>query len=133
MQRLLPIAVLFAVGCRSGSAPAPVDTGAKEIAVAWFTAMAAGNAADARAMLDSESLHRVSSDAFARQAAAYSKKVGYHVDRVHVQTCEENGDAATIHVVLIGRSGGHSRRFQDAVALRRSNGIWKVVLSSIRA
>ena len=124
----LLIAIASLAGCR-GDLPSPtVDTGAKETAIGYFTAFANGDAAGAYSNLDSDIRGKVSADAFARQTTAYKRKVGYHVDRVHVQTCEENGDVATAHVVLIGRSAGHSRRFEDAVALRRRDGKWGVVL-----
>ena len=59
---------------------------------------------------------------------AYSRKLGYRVERVHISSCEEREESATAHVVLIGHSAGHSRRFEDAVTLRRRDGHWGIVL-----
>jgi hypothetical protein len=117
--------LLLMAGCQGGGEPAAPDTGAKDAAVAWFTALANGDDAAARAMLDGEG-KPVPADAFARRVQAWRQKLGYRVDRVHVQTCEEHGDSATAHVVLIGKSAGHSRRFEDALVLRRRDGKWLV-------
>lgn len=129
MNRAIALFMLATCGCQR-DVPTPQQTGAKEAAVVYFTALASGNATDAFDALDAESRQRVPAEAFERHAKAYVRKVGATVNRVHVQSCEEAGDSATAHVVLIGRAGGHSRRFEDAASLRRRDGKWGIVLPS---
>jgi len=129
MRRVaLAIALAAACGCRGESHAESPQTGAKEAAIAYFTSLASGSVSDAYGWIDEESRSRVSAEAFARHAKAYRLRVPHSVDRVHVQACEENGDVATAHVILIGRAGGHTRRFQDAAALRFRDGKWGIVL-----
>ncbi len=121
--------VLFA-SCGCGvEKPTPVhDTSAKDAVAEFFGGLTKGDAQKAYDTLDAESKQRVSTTQFNTLVQGYSRKVGYKVARVHISSCEQGEETATAHVVLIGHSAGHSRRFEDAITLRRREGRWGVVL-----
>ena len=128
MNRALGMVLLVSCGC-GGEKPTPiVDTGAKEAVADFFGGLTKGDAQKAYGTLDAESKQRVSATQFSPLLQAYSRKVGYKVARVHISSCEESEATATAHVVLIGHSAGHSRRFEDAITLRRREGRWGIVL-----
>lgn len=120
--------VLLACGC-AGSPPAgSVDTGARAAAETFFTGLIAGNPRQAHDTLDAESRRRVAAGEFAKLAAVYSRNIGFAAESVHIRACEEQGDTATVHVVLNGQSAGRSGRYSDGITLRRVDGRWGVVL-----
>ena len=128
MKRALGMMLLVSCGC-GGEKPTPiVATGAKDAAVEFFGGLTTSDAQRAYGVLDGESKQRVSATQFSPLVQAYSRKLGYRVERVHISSCEEREESATAHVVLIGHSAGHSRRFEDAVTLRRRDGHWGIVL-----
>ena len=127
MKREVGVLVLALCGCGENTPP-PVDTGAKVAVAAFFGGMTSGDPQRAYSVLDDDSRRRISVEQFEALAQANSRKVGYAVERVHIQSCEERGDEATAHIVLIGRAASHSRRYQDAITLRRREGRWGIVL-----
>ena len=128
MRRTFALVLLLACGCAEKPPPASPDTGAKDAAAAFFGGLIVGEPQRAYDLLDPESQRRVTPERFAQLAAAYSRNVGFTAEKVHFQTCEEQGDSATARVVLIGRAPGHSRRYADGITLRRIDGRWRVVL-----
>lgn len=125
------VLVLLAVagaGCAGKPPPGPPDTGSKGVVETFFGGLSAGDPARAYAALDPDSKRRVSSAQFAVMARAYDKRLGFPAEHVHVRSCEEQGDTAIAHVSLQGRSGGHTRRYNDGVTLHRTDGHWGVVL-----
>lgn len=119
-------ALTACAGCRSGATP-PAGTGARAVARAYFEALAGQDWPRAYALLAAESRERVGAEAFARSAAEYRRGLGFEPAGVHVTACEERGDEAIAHVTLNGK-GPHRSRFKDAVAVRRTDGSWAVVL-----
>lgn len=127
MKRILAVSLLAACGCE-GKLPPPRDTGAKDATRAFFEGLAAGDSRRAYDALAPESRRRVSPDRFSALAQVYGRGLGFPAERVHVRSCEEHGDAATAHVVLMGQGAGHTRRFEDGATLRCADGRWGVVL-----
>jgi Putative lumazine-binding len=127
---LLGLAIVLTVaGCgEKPSSSSTPDTGAREAVEAFFGGLIAGEPQRAYEVLDPDSKRRVSAEQFAALARAYAKNLGFAAEKVHIQSCEEQGDTATAHVSLAGQSVGHSRQFKDGVTLRRKDGRWGVVL-----
>jgi hypothetical protein len=126
--RAAALALLLLAGCGGKSEPSTPDTGARAAVEEFYNALVANEPPRAYAVLDRESQRRVPPERFAALAAAYLKNVGFHAERVQVRACEEQGDAATARVVIAGHSVGHSRRYNDGITLRRTDGRWGVVL-----
>jgi len=122
---LLP-ALLAGCGRR---APAPTDTGSRSTGQRYFEALIRRDPAAAYAELDPTSRQQVSESQFARLAQNYERQLGFAAQRVQVWAHEERGDHASVHVALTGRSGSRSRRYRDAVRLRRHAEGWGVVLA----
>ena len=130
MQRRSPFVLLvggFLIGC-SHSPEQPPGTGAKECAQGYYEALIRQDWPKAFACLDPESKKRSSSSQFSRLAQSYRSGLGFEPDTMHVRACEERGTDATAHVVLTGQAGTKSHRYKDAVALRRGDSGWRVVL-----
>jgi hypothetical protein len=129
VYRLAFAGALFLVAGCAGNTTAPAtDTGAKDTARIFFEALIAHDPPRAYAVLEQESRRRVSSEQFGKLAKSYSDNVGFPAEKVVIQACEEQGDSATAHVVLMGHGAGHSRRYADGATLRRTDGRWGVVL-----
>lgn len=128
MRRGLLLLAIAVAGCSSEKPPEPVDTGSREAVTAFHTAATSGDAARAYGLLDEASRRRVSAEQFAALARNYAKQVGFAAEHVQFHAWEEVGDRATAHVVLVGRTPGHARRYQDALTLRREHDRWAIVL-----
>ena len=102
-------------------------TGAKECAQSYFEALLRKDWPKAYALLDLPSQKRCRSPQFGRLAQSYYSHLGFGPEAVQIRACEERGTEATAHVVLIGHSAAHYRRYKDAITLRRSDD-WRVVL-----
>ncbi|HJZ89932.1 MAG TPA: hypothetical protein VKE40_03600 [Gemmataceae bacterium] len=119
--------VLIALaGCRP-AAEVPAGTGAKEAGHAFFEALSRQDWPASYALLTPESRARVGADEFARMAQAYRRSLGFETTEVHVTACDERGPNAIAHVTLSGQSP-HRQRFKDAIALRRGDAGWSVIL-----
>jgi hypothetical protein len=105
----------------------PPNTGAKECAQRYYEALIRKDWPRAYTSLDSHSQKRCSAQQFSRLAQSYCSNLGFDPAAVRLRACEERGTEATAHVVLTGRSGTHTRRYKDAVTLRR-NDHWHIVL-----
>lgn len=127
VRHLVTAVVLTAAGCTPAEPPRP-DTGAKAAAVDFFSAVTGGDPSRAYAMLHPDSTKRLTAEQFAALASGYARSVGFAVEKVTVHASEEQGDRATVHVTLHGHGGGHSRRYADALTLRREADRWLVVL-----
>lgn len=127
-MRRVAVLMLLACGCAESPSAGSADTGARAAVETFFTGLIAGDPRKAHESLDAESRQRVSPGEFARLAAAYSRNLGFKAESVHIRACEEQGDAATAHVVVNGQGAGHSQRYADGVTLRRVDGRWGVVL-----
>jgi len=114
------------IGC-GRVAEEPPGTGAKECVQAYYEALIHKDWAKGYASLDGQSQKRCSSQQFSRLAQRYRSNLGFEPEVVQVRVCEERGTEATAHVVLTGRSATHTRRYKDAVTLRRRD-YWRVVL-----
>ncbi len=80
------------------------------------------------AVLDPTTRARCDLARFAGLAKGHRGAVPFEPAGVQVTACEEQGDRAVAHVVLVGRPSAH-QRFKDAATLRRSPGGWGVVLA----
>jgi hypothetical protein len=58
----------------------------------------------------------------------YRRDLGFEPDAIYCRACEERGPDATAHIVLTGRTTTEESRHKDAVALRRGDDGWQIVL-----
>ena len=117
----------LAAGCGRGPEP-PADTGAREAAQAFYEALVRQDWDAAHAALHPDSRARCGAADFARRARTYRDRLGFAPEAVQIRSCEEHGDEAIAHVVLTGRTGDRSRRYEDGVILQRAAAGWGVVL-----
>jgi hypothetical protein len=117
---------LLAAGC--GPAPAPSGTGAREAALTFYQAIVRQELDVAHALLDSASRARCDASRFAGLATVYRGGLPFAPTTVQVTACEEQGERAVAHVVLIGRPSAH-QRFKDTAVLRYSSDGWGVQFS----
>ncbi len=115
------------IGC-SRSPEQPAGTGAKECVQKYYEALGRQDWPTAYACLDPESKKRCTSAQFRRLAQTYRSGLGFEPGSVQVWACEERGTEATAHVVLTGNRGTKGHRYKDAIALRRSDDGWRVIL-----
>jgi hypothetical protein len=115
-----------AAGCQP--AATPTGTGAREAAVAFFQGIIRQQWDASYAVLDAANRARCDPARFAALAKSYRGGMPFEPTGVQVTACEEQGDRAIAHVVLVGRPSAH-QRFKDAATLRRGPEGWGVVLS----
>lgn len=123
--------ILLAVlpGCSRTPAP-PAGTGAREKVHQFYEGLLRQDWEQAYDALHPESKKRLTPAQFTRLAQAYRRHLGFDPEELHIQSCDEKGEEAIAHVVLTGRDASRSRRYKDAVALRRSAEGWRVILPS---
>jgi len=114
-------------GCAKPADGRPPDTGSRDAARGFFEAAGRGDSAAGYELLHPDSRATCSADEFGRRAGAYRRRLGFEPTAVRVPACEERGDEATAHVVLVGR-GKDRNEYKDAAVLRRHAGRWLVVL-----
>jgi hypothetical protein len=120
------LGVLVVAGC--GPAPTTLPgTGSREAVRTFFEALVRRDWAAAYEQFDADSRAHCDRDAFARRATSYLQTLGFEPERVHVRACDEQGDGALAHVILLGADEVR-QRFKDAVPLRREASGWAVVL-----
>jgi hypothetical protein len=120
------VALAATGGC--GRAPEPAaGTGAREAGLGWYEALVRQDWPAAYAALDPGSKTGLGVGEFARLARQYRRRLGFEPRAVRVRSCEEQGDRAIAHVTLTGRGASRSL-YRDAVALRRGESGWAVVL-----
>jgi hypothetical protein len=113
-------------GCQPPAPPA--GTGAREAALAFYQALVRKDWDAAHATLDPGSRARTAAPRFAALAAVYRGGLGFEPSTVQVSACEEQGDRAVAHVVLLGRPSAH-QRFKDTATLRHNPDGWGIILS----
>jgi hypothetical protein len=106
----------------------PANTGAEEVARAFYEGILQRDWARAHAALHPDSQSRCGPAEFARRAQEYRRSLGFEPEAVSVRFCEENGAEAVAHVAFSGQAGPHRRYFKDAVTLRQGGQGWGVVL-----
>ena len=116
------------IGCGGPKTPAPADTGSGEVVRAYYEAMIRQEWQSAYAALHPDTQRRFTSVQFALRAKSYRKKVGFVPEASRIRSCEEHGEEAVAHVVLLGQPAGHRRRYNEGVVLRRHAGTWRIVL-----
>lgn len=119
---------LVFVGC--GKEPAaPVNTGARDKAREFFEALVRRDTVAAYATLDRDSQARLTRDDFAWLSDHYLRKFGFPATKVVIRFCDEQGGAATAHVLLTTASNSRKESYRESVALKREDSGWAVVLS----
>jgi hypothetical protein len=118
--------LLVLVGC--SRKPAPSGPGAREAAQRFYEALVRQDWPQAYGALSPDSQARWSPEAFAELARAYRRNLGFDPAEVRVRSCDEQGEKAIAHVVLIGRAGVRSQRYNDASMLQRTHAGWRVIL-----
>jgi hypothetical protein len=127
LARLGGCLLLALAGC-GPAAPTTPHTGAEEAARDYHDALRRRDWSRAYDLLHPDSRARWKSDAFARVAEVYRRRLGFEPEAVVVRSCEEQGDEAKAHVVFEGQAGGKQKFFKEAAELRRSPSGWGVVL-----
>ena len=118
MSRRLPaLGLLLLVGC--GGPPAPAGTGAREAAADYFEALARRDWPAAHDKLAPESRQRFGREVFAGKAQAYRKALGFDLAKVHLRSCEEQGDRAVAHLTLADAADTRKNSYRESVVLRR--------------
>jgi hypothetical protein len=118
---------LLVTGC--GATTPPSGTGARETVLAYYQAIVRQEWNAAHAVLDSTTRARCDASRFADLAKVYRGGLPFEPTTVQVTACEEQGERAVAHVVLIGRPSAH-QRFKDTAILRYGPDGWGVLLSS---
>jgi hypothetical protein len=112
-------------GC--GEKPNPDSgTGAKETVQSYFEAIIQQDWERAYSFLDPECRARWHQARFAQLTQNY-RNIASNPAAVKVRSCEEHGNDGVAHVYLVGEAGTN-HRYRDAVALRRTEEGWKIIL-----
>ena len=117
---------LAALGCMQ--TPSSPDTGARAAAQVFYDSLLQQDWTRAYDQLHGDCRGRWSRDQFTRLARAYRQALGFEPAAVHLRTCEEQGETATVRLAWSGSAAGRPREFKDAVVLRRSATGWGVIL-----
>jgi hypothetical protein len=128
VNRLIPCVVVFlAAGC-STSAPPPTGTGSREVVTKYYEALAKQDWPAAYGELHAETRKRLDQPTFERRAVAYSKRLGFVLDKATIRSSDENGDQAIAQLYLKDAKGSSKHRFREGVLLKREASAWKIVL-----
>jgi hypothetical protein len=65
---------------------------------------------------------------FLRAAENHRRPFGFEPEEARLKSCEEHDAEGTAHVLVTGSAGGKTLTAKDAVALKRSDAGWGVVL-----
>jgi hypothetical protein len=123
---LIALAVLSA-GCGQPRT-VKVRGDAETVLVTFYEALIREDWPAAHALLHAESRELCPPDQFTHLARAYRRRLGFEPHKLRVPSCEEQGDSALAHVVLVGSREGRERLHRDTIGLRRSGESWGVVL-----
>ena len=127
-MRRVPLLLLLALGC-AAPVPPPTDTGAKDAAKRFYSAIISKDWAAAQDLVSADAKRKLTREQFARLAADHRKALGFEPDAVTVHAIDEHGSEAVAHVTISGK--GHARhRFKDALTLLKGANGWQVVLPS---
>ena len=127
MRPWFVLIALLMGGC--GATPEPSrDTGSREAAASFFTAIAEQNWAQAFEALHPDSQKKLNLAAFTTRAKAYRQKLGFEPGKIRVGVCEEQGDTANAHLTISDANDSRKHRFREAIVVRKSAHRWTVVL-----
>jgi len=112
-----------------GEAPAPpAGTGAREVVVKYFEALAQQDWETAYGQLHADTQKRMDRAAFERSARAYCKRLAFPLGRVFIRTCDEQGEKAIAQVILSDTTGSMKHRYREAAVLQKVTHGWRIVL-----
>lgn len=124
-MRWVPALFLLA-GCSAPVSPS-ADTGARDTAKRFYSAVVAKDWDAAFALVAQDPKRRLARDQFVRLASDQRKGFGFEPDTVVIHTCDEHGPEAVAHIVISGKGSGR-HKFKDALTLHSGSGAWRVVL-----
>jgi len=129
MQRLCALSLLCVAlaGCGSGAKTAS-DTGARQCVIGFGEALLRHDWTAAHDLLHPESKKRLALQSFTAAARAYLRDMGFTADTLGLRACEEREGEATGHVIFSGRAEGKSRRYRDALVMKKTDEGWGIVL-----
>jgi hypothetical protein len=122
----LVIVVAVPLGCRKPQAPA--GTGAREAVKAYFDALAKDNWATAHAQLDDATQKRFDRAAFEPLAQTYCKNVGLPAAKMHIRSCDEQGDKAIAQINMMPGAVGGKHRYREGIVLQKEAAGWRITL-----
>lgn len=131
LAKCLPLSIGIALltGC-GASVPPRADTGAKQAASDFFSAIIDRDWTRAFELLAPES-QATGAEAFTKLAESYRTFLRFEPKSVSIRTCEERGDEATAHLNITGVSkDGKSQTYRESILLRRVDDGWRVIPSS---
>jgi hypothetical protein len=128
----LCLSLALVIGC-SRAPPPPTGTGAAETAKEYYHAVIHRDWQRAYELLHPETRARLSFENYYRWADAYRQRLKFDPETIHVQACEEHGDEAIVYLVLTAGPVQRQFRHKDAAALRRAEGSWRVIATSLYA
>lgn len=120
--------MLFA--CRSQTTAPEAETGARQVVIAYFEALAHQDWHAAYQQLHPDTQKSIDRAAFERRARVYCKRLEFPIGKVLVRSCDEQGEKAVAQVILTDVAGSMKHRFREGAILQQAPGGWRLVLPS---
>jgi len=115
--------------CRWETPAPPVGTGAREVVVKYFEALAQQDWETAYNQLHADTQKQMDRAAFERRARTYCKRLAFPLGRVFIRTCDEQGEKAIAQVILSDTTGSMKHRYREAAVLQQGTNGWRIVLA----
>ena len=119
--------LLILMGCNP-SIKRPPGSGAREAAQSYYEAILQKDWPGAYAALDSSSRTRLTVSQYTRLGENYRRNLGFEPESIAIRAWDEQGNAATVHVIWTGTALNKTHHFKDAIRLQLSEEGWRIVL-----
>jgi hypothetical protein len=128
MKRLAVFALLCIVAGCSSAPPTPTGSGAREVVTDFYESLARRDGAAAYARLHPDSQKQLDRESFLRRVDVFRSKLGFELGKIHVRSCDEQGDKAVAQLVLSDSADSTKHRYREGAILRTTATGWGVVL-----